>query len=216
MFAAPQCPVYAITDCENLQEAALFARVEALLDAGCRWLQYRDKLADGATQLGRARALRALCHRHSARLIINDHIELARQAGADGVHLGQGDGTVAEARRQLGAGAVVGVTCHQRLDLATAAVSAGASYLAFGRFYASRTKPEAPVASPALLAEARRRWPRQTLVAIGGITRDNATPLLAAGADLVAICHAVFHATDPAAYCSALSAPPAQTEDTCV
>lgn len=194
----------------------LFERAEALLGAGCRWLQYRDKHADPVARLRRARALRALCHRHSARLIINDHIDLARRVDADGVHLGQSDGTVAEARRLLGANAVIGVTCHQRLDLATTAVAAGASYLAFGRFYTSHTKPEAPVAPLGLLAQARRRWPRQTLVAIGGITRDNAAPLLTAGADLLAMCHALFHATDPAATVAAISAPPVPTKDICL
>lgn len=203
----PPCPVYAITDCDHLQGEALFTSVERLLAAGCGWLQYRDKHSSAAQRLQQAQTLGHLCRHHGAQLIINDDIALARAVDAAGVHLGQSDGSVAEARRQLGSNALIGVTCHHSLSLAAEAVAAGANYLAFGRFFASRTKPEAPEAPMAVLAQARQSWPRQTLVAIGGITRHNAPAVLAQGADLVAICHDLFHCPDPADYLQALASP---------
>ena len=121
---------------------------------------------------------------------------LAAEVEADGVHLGQSDGAVGRARMLLGDDKLIGVSCHGRLDLAQKAADEGADYLALGRFFESRTKPGAPPASLDTLREARRRF-TLPLVAIGGVNPHNARQLIEAGADLVAVIHALFgHADD--------------------
>lgn len=188
--------LYAITP-DEADTARLLVRVEAVLQAGAAWLQYRNKGADSDLRAQQARALQPLCRRHGVPLIVNDDWRLAATIGADGAHLGQQDGELAAARDALGAGAIVGATCHDSLELARAACEAGASYVAFGAFFTSTTKPHARRASPALLRDsAALGVPR---VAIGGVTPDNAQPLVAAGADLIAVISGVFDVPDPAA-----------------
>lgn len=188
--------LYAITDSQLLADGRLLPYVEAALKGGARLLQYRDKSGDDARRLREAEALAQLCRRHGAELIINDDAALAARLGV-GVHLGQDDGSLASARARLDRRALVGATCHAQLELADRAAAEGASYLAFGRFFNSLTKPGAPAASPELLQQARQRY-RLPLVAIGGVTLDNAPSLIAAGASLVAVVHALF-AADSAA-----------------
>lgn len=191
--------LYAITDSHLLPGARLLEGVEAALLGGCRWVQYRDKSADKHRRLAEAGALLELCRAYGARLIINDDTTLAAAIGASGVHLGQDDANPRVARAQLGSEAIVGVTCHNSLHLARRAMADGASYLAFGRFFPSSTKPQAPPAPLSLLREARRELGDLPLVAIGGITLDNAPELIAAGADLLAVCQGLFGAEDIAA-----------------
>ncbi len=188
--------LYAITDSQLLADGRLLPWVEAALRGGVRLLQYRDKSTDAARRLREAEALAELCLRHGARLVINDDAELAARLGV-GVHLGQSDGSLAAARALLGREALIGATCHASLELAEQARSEGASYLAFGRFFTSNTKPGAPAATPELLEAARARF-RLPLVAIGGVTLDNAPGLIERGASLVAVVHALF-AADSAA-----------------
>ncbi|AJD46946.1 thiamine-phosphate diphosphorylase [Alcanivorax sp. S71-1-4] len=191
----PQRGLYAITDPHLLPGDRLLPACAEALAGGARLLQYRDKPADAATRLTRARALRALTRDHGALLIINDDPQLAADCGADGVHIGQGDGGIARARALLGADAIVGVTCHASLDMARQAQADGADYVAFGRFFPSRTKPQAPPADLAVLRAARAALtlPR---VAIGGVNADNAPALIDAGADILAVIHALFGTTD--------------------
>jgi len=118
-------------------------------------------------------------------------VELAAEIGAHGVHLGQGDSSLAQARRVLGDRSVIGVSCYNRMDLALAAEQAGADYIAFGRFFASSVKPDAIQAVPALLAEARKKL-TVPVVAIGGINVDNAGLLITTGAQAVAVISALF------------------------
>lgn len=184
--------LYAITDSQLLAGGRLLPYVEAALKGGTRLLQYRDKSDDSARRLREAEALRELCSQYGAELIINDDAELAARLGV-GLHLGQGDGSLAAARALLGRHAIIGATCHAQLELATTANREGASYLAFGRFFNSTTKPGAPAANVELLAQARAHF-NVPLVAIGGITLDNAGPLILAGADLLAVVHALFSA----------------------
>ncbi|RPE75731.1 thiamine phosphate synthase [Vulcaniibacterium tengchongense] len=193
----PRRGLYAITPDEP-DTARLLARVEPVLAAGAAWLQYRNKRADAILRRAQAQALRPLCARHRVPLIVNDDWHLAAQVGADGAHLGEDDGELAAARRALGPQALLGASCYDRLDLAEAAVAAGADYVAFGAFFPSSTKPQQTRrATTRLLAEAAALGvPR---VAIGGITPDNARPLVAAGADLIAAIGGVFDARDPAA-----------------
>ncbi len=166
-------------------------KAEAVLLGGCTILQYRNKHSDFNAKIKQGKLLRTLCDRYKARLIINDSIELANIVGADGVHLGQKDGAISEARNNLGSNAIIGSTCHDSLSLAQSAIEAGASYVAFGRFFPSETKPDAPPAPLSLIAEAKKKF-NIPVVAIGGINGDNASQLLAAGADSIAISNDLF------------------------
>lgn len=183
--------LYAITDSQLL--AGKFLKyVEAALEGGVTLLQYRDKSDDQARRLREAETLLTLCERYKTRLIINDDAELAARIGA-GVHLGQTDGPLTPARALLGREAIIGSTCHDQLPLAEQAAKEGASYVAFGRFFNSTTKPGAPTASLELLDRARPRL-NLPICVIGGITLDNAAPLISHGADLLAVVHGLFGA----------------------
>ena len=192
----PSCRgLYAITDPVLLPEQRLVAAVEQALFGGARLVQYRDKRAAKMRPLNQIKVLNALCQRHQIPLIINDDIELAVQIGAAGVHLGKDDPPLAEARAQLGAHAIIGVSCYDRLDLALAAARAGADYVAFGSFFPSPTKPTEVRASVKLLQQARAAL-EVPIVAIGGITPENAPLLLDVGADALAVVSAVFGQPD--------------------
>ena len=190
----PPHPLYAIADSKSLGESLLTAS-EAALRGGVPWLQYRDKSNNSIRRKAEAQALAGLCQRYGAQLIINDDVTLAGEIGA-GVHLGQSDGDPVDARRQLGPTSLIGVTCHDSLDLARQAQRAGADYVAFGRFFASRTKPEAPPAPISLLQRARRAMPTLSIVAIGGITLERGQQLLDAGACRLAVSHDLFQTGD--------------------
>ncbi|NNM52799.1 MAG: thiamine phosphate synthase [Pseudomonadales bacterium] len=184
--------LYAITPNRH-DRAVLLQQVGQALAAGLRWLQYRDKCSDAAEKLLRALSLRELCHAYDCRLIINDDPVLCHQAGADGVHLGRSDGLLAEARAYLGSGYILGATCHNEMTYALQAAP-WADYLAFGAFFPSPTKPQAPLAPLSLLKDVRSL--HLPCVAIGGITPDNVAPVLAAGADAIAVISYVFDAPD--------------------
>ncbi|MBA4290181.1 MAG: thiamine phosphate synthase [Pseudomonas sp.] len=187
--------LYAITDSELLK-GKLLPYVEAALKGGAKLLQYRDKSCDDARRLREAEALRELCNRYGAALIINDDAELAARLGV-GLHLGQGDGSLSVARALLGRKAIIGGTCHAQLALAETAAKEGASYVAFGRFFNSSTKPGAPAADIDLLDTARAQI-TLPIVAIGGVTLDNAPALIAHGASMVAVVHGLFGADSAA------------------
>lgn len=186
--------LYAITPDER-DTAELLRKVRLALQGGARVLQYRNKCADAALRLEQALALRALTREFSVPLIVNDDAPLARQIDADGVHLGGADGSVMAARKVLGSGKLIGASCYNRLSLAHEAVSQGADYVAFGSFFASAVKPDAVVATPDLLQQARREL-AVPLVAIGGITVHNGGQLVAAGAHALAVISALFGALD--------------------
>lgn len=186
--------LYAITPDEQ-NTADLLRKARLVLSGGARVLQYRNKTAGAALRLEQARALRDLTREFSVPLVINDDAALAHQVGADGVHLGGEDGSVAAARSVLGKAKLIGVSCYNRIALAHEAVLQGADYVAFGSFFASTVKPDAVVASPDLLRQARREI-AVPLVAIGGITIGNGAQLLEAGADALAVISAVFSADD--------------------
>lgn len=188
--------LYAITDSHLLPGERLFSAVEAALQGGCQWVQYRDKSRDHSKRLQEAQQLVALCNRYNASLIINDDLELALASSAHGIHLGQEDGSPARARALLGEQAIIGVTCHDSLALAQQAIASGASYIAFGRFFPSHTKPHARPAKFTLISQAKAQFPHTPLIAIGGITLQNAQLLLDAGADKIAVCHSLFNAAD--------------------
>lgn len=194
--APPIRGLYAIADTAVLDRRTWPAQVEAALAGGARLIQYRDKQGtERDRRRDQARAVAALAARHGALCIVNDDPQLARDAGAHGVHLGRDDPGVAEARALLGPGAVIGVSCYDDLERARQAERAGADYVAFGSFFPSPSKPDAVRAGVALLAQARARL-GLPIVAIGGITPDNAPALIAAGADAVAVISAVFAQPD--------------------
>lgn len=184
--------LYAITDSTLLADGRLLPYAEAALRGGARLLQYRDKSDNAATRLREADALRELCERHGATLLINDDAELAARLGV-GLHLGQEDGSLSAARALLGRRTIIGATCHASIELAEQARREGASYVAFGRFFNSSTKPGAPAATLEMLQQARQHI-ALPIVAIGGVTLDNTPQLIACGASLVAVVHALFAA----------------------
>lgn len=190
--------LYAVTP-DRLAEdpARLLAACAAALQGGAVLLQYRDKRSAAEQREQNAIALLALCRQHGGRLIINDDAALAARIGADGAHLGSSDGSLAAARTLLGPAALIGASCGNLLTRAEAAIAAGASYVAFGRYFPSTTKPDAPPAAIATLVVARRQL-AVPICAIGGITPDNGAPLVAAGADWLAAVDGLFGDGEPA------------------
>lgn len=193
--------LYAITP-DGLGEADLVARVEAALKGGTGILQYRDKTNPISRQTDVARKLRALCRTFGALLIINDDVALALSVDADGVHLGSDDGDLAATRRLLGPDRLLGASCYADFDRARTAAAAGADYVAFGAVFASPTKPHAVRADLSLFGRCRREL-RLPACAIGGITLDNAAPVVAAGADMLAVISDLFETRDIEAHARA-------------
>ena len=187
--------LYVITEARRIPLADLLDAVGQALDGGARTVQYRDKSGDGTTRAREATALAALCRARNAVLIVNDDVALAAAAGAQGVHLGEHDASVAQARAQLGDAALIGVSCYDSLERAEQAVAAGADYVAFGSFFPSTTKPDARRAQRDLLVQARTRI-ALPIVAIGGITPTNGAALIEAGAHALAVVSGVFAQRD--------------------
>ena len=188
--------IYAITDSQLMPGELLPEKSALALKAGLAFLQYRRKGGTDEERQQEAAQLLELCRQYQTPLIINDDLALALAVDADGVHLGQQDGSIAEARQQLGPDKIIGATCHDSLELAQQAINEGASYIAFGHFFPSNTKPNAKPAPLDLLAQAKLSFDCP-IVAIGGINHDNAGQVIAAGADYVAVVHSLFAADQP-------------------
>jgi len=186
--------LYAVTPDEPDTEL-LVVGVRAALAGGASLVQYRNKTANAALRLTQARALLAICRRHHVPFIINDHLDLALEIDADGLHLGGEDGAIAAARAKLDSRKLIGASCYNLVQNALNAEREGADYVAFGSFFASGVKPGAVRAPLDLLQEAKRRV-SVPIVAIGGITLANAPQLIAAGADSIAVISALFAAPD--------------------
>ena len=189
--------LYAVT-LDTADARWLTERAAQVLAGGARILQYRTKQVEGEARLRIAQALAQLCRDRRALFIVNDDIALAKRIGADGVHLGRCDASIADARAALGPRAVIGASCYDELERGAVQAAAGASYLAFGSFFVSTVKPGAVRAPLELLTRARARFDLP-LVAIGGITPENAGMLIDRGADALAVITALFDARDPAA-----------------
>jgi thiamine-phosphate pyrophosphorylase len=202
MKAFPARGLYAITQTQNNQTKhksvdVLFEEVVAVIRGGAVVIQYRDKNPTDAPFI--ARELVKICHQHDVPLIINDDVGLAILSKADGVHLGKDDGEIIEARKRLGNAAIIGVSCYNSIERALAAQAFGATYVAFGRFFPSASKPLAVPADMATLRKAKKGL-HLPIVAIGGILPENGGQLLAAGADLLAVIGGVFnHAPEQSA-----------------
>lgn len=203
-FPALARGLYAITPDSTEGADALLARVLPVLDAGVACLQLRAKSADAALRLAQARALRAATQARGVPFLINDDVGLCEAVAADGVHLGMDDMAIDVARARLGAGAIIGATCHGDIARARDAIARGASYVAFGAMYPSGTKPSAAAVGLGVLRAARGL--PVPCVAIGGITPDNARDVVCAGADLIAVIGGLFDAPDPALAAKAYAA----------
>jgi thiamine-phosphate pyrophosphorylase len=185
--------LYALTP-DEADTARLTELVQAAIEGGARLVQYRNKVASPRLRRQQAEALLTLCRRSGVPLIINDDLALASAIEADGVHLGRDDGDASVARARL-PGRILGVSCYNEIDRAIAAQRAGADYVAFGRFFQSRTKPGDIMASLDLVARAKRKV-RLPVVAIGGIEFEHTPSLIAGGVDAVAVISALFSSAD--------------------
>lgn len=187
--------LYAITPANGADLQSLLLMARQALQGGARLLQYRDKGTDRDRRLAEAIELLSLCREYQVPLVINDDLALAEKIGADGVHLGRHDETIAQARAIAGTSAIIGASCYNDFSLAERAAEEGADYVAFGSFFHSGTKPNAVPANLQLLQKAKEEL-GLPVVAIGGITPQNAPPLIEAGADMLAVIQGVFAQND--------------------
>ncbi|WP_455220462.1 thiamine phosphate synthase [Kaarinaea lacus] len=190
--------LYVITPCSSIQPLTtpdLLNKVQSAIQGGARIVQYREKFLPPTLRRDQARELKALCDHYQVIFLVNDEVMIAAEVGAHGVHLGQGDVALSDARAILGESAIIGITCHNQLALARTAQQQGADYVAFGRFFSSISKPEATAADIELLQRAKSEL-SLPIACIGGITVENAKLLISAGADMLAVINAVFGAGD--------------------
>ncbi|MFN3354066.1 MAG: thiamine phosphate synthase [Brevundimonas sp.] len=202
----PRCQLYLVTPPALARPETFAESLKAALDAGpVAALQVRLKPADDDTLRRAVDLLRPIAHARGVAVILNDRADLAQQTGCDGVHLGQDDMPVAQARRILGPNVTIGATCHDSRHLAMEAGEAGADYVAFGAFFPTSTKATVHRPEPEILTI----W-RETMeipsVAIGGVAVDNAAVLIEAGADFLAVSAGVWeHPAGPAAAVAAFT-----------
>ena len=187
--------LYAITDGTLMSGDQLLNNVYQAIEGGARLIQYRDKSLHSSHHRCEATAILELCRKYHVPLIINDDVALAKKIHADGAHLGQNDMPIEKARSILGNDFIIGVTCHNDISLALTAQLEGADYVAFGRFFPSATKPKAVQADVSLLVLAKQQL-TIPIAAIGGITLENAKPIVEAGADMLAVVHSLFYPSD--------------------
>lgn len=180
---------------DEIDTQRLLALVQPALESSIKTLQYRNKLADSRLRIAQAQVLLPLCRQYGTALIINDDIKLCLAIDADGVHLGKTDGDLAKARERLGPEKILGASCYNRYELAQQAKANGADYIAFGACFVSGTKPDAPRADLHLFTRAKAEL-GLPVVAIGGITLDNAQQVIDAGADAVAVIGALWNSAD--------------------
>lgn len=187
--------LYVITHHQHSPDQQLYDQAAMAIRGGAKILQYRDKSWGQKKRLAQAEKLRLLTRQKNCIFIINDDISLTKAVQADGVHLGGEDASIETARSELGDQAIIGVSCYNEFDRAVSAQQQGASYAAFGRFYKSSTKPGEIYASLELLKQAKNQLDIP-IVAIGGISYENADPLIQAGADMIAVADGVFGQPD--------------------
>ena len=183
--------LYAITpDLKNTND--LLYKTQQALEGGAQFIQYRNKLADEILLREQAKLLLQLCRKYKIDLIINDHLDLAIEIDADGLHVGQDDVSVTNARNQLGCHKIVGTSCYNNLDLALQAEKEGADYVAFGAFFPSLTKLNTISVSMSLVSQARKKL-SIPIVGIGGIKLTNARTVIQSGCAAIAVCNDLFH-----------------------
>lgn len=181
----------------DLEDMKMLSMARAALKGGLRILQMRDKENPPALRLARAKALRDLTRLYGAALIINDDVALALDADADGVHLGRDDaGDLARVRGMLGGSRLLGVSCRQDIAFARQALDAGASYVSIGAIFPTKSKPDADLVGITALRQANASLKDASIVAVGGIQRENLPEIKQAGAEAVAMISGLFDATD--------------------
>ena len=193
--------LYAITPCYSIQPLSTFellSKIQSAIEGGARIVQYREKQLPADARHEQAHAIKTLCENYNVCFLVNDDVTTARDVGAHGVHLGQDDLSLTQARDTLGESAIIGVSCYNQLDLALLAEQQGADYVAFGRFFSSQTKPSAVQADIDLLIRAKSEL-SIPIACIGGITAENAKLLISAGADMLAVINAIFGTKDSGA-----------------
>lgn len=184
--------MYAITpDSEDTND--LLSKTQQALVGGARCIQYRNKSANNVLRKQQARLLLQLCSEYEIPLIINDHIDLAIEIDADGVHVGRDDTSVCDAKKLLKQGKIVGASCYNNLNLALEAEKQGADYVAFGALFPSVTKPDATPVSMSLINQARQTI-TTSMVGIGGIQLTNAAMVIDSGCDVIAVCSDLYQA----------------------
>ena len=182
--------LYAITpDMTDLN--TLIQKTQSAIEGGAFMVQYRSKIQDRAVKMQQCAAILRLCREYDVPCIVNDDVEMCHILKADGVHLGENDDNIAEVRRILGEDAIIGSSCYDQLDRAKQAQKEGASYVAFGAVFPTPTKPNAPRATLELLREAKREI-HIPIVAIGGITVNNAHDVIEAGVDAIAVITSLY------------------------
>ena len=189
--------LYVITDNDIALKAnqPIAVLVEHAIAGGARIIQYRNKSATTSIRQREAGELAQICKASAVTFLVNDDVDTAIAVDADGVHLGQVDMPLSTAREYLGSDKIIGITCHNNFDYALQAQQNGADYVAFGRFFASTTKPQAPPADLSILQKAKQQL-HIPVCAIGGITSANAIQVIEHGADMLAVIHAVLAADD--------------------
>ena len=189
--------LYVITDEKFIPRKRFVETVEKAIRGGARMVQLREKESSGEEILRIAGELHKLTRRYNVPLIINDYLDVARDIGAEGVHLGQHDTPVAEARRALGDRAIIGVSCYSSIERGIEAHKEGVDYLAFGTPFFTPTKPDRRPTSFEILKEAKRVITKIPIFAIGGITAQNVASVLETGVDGIAVITGVFGSSDP-------------------
>ncbi|PIP01932.1 MAG: thiamine phosphate synthase [Zetaproteobacteria bacterium CG12_big_fil_rev_8_21_14_0_65_54_13] len=191
----------------DLDTDDLLVRAEAALQGGLRILQFRDKKQGYHRALKRAKALRVLTSDYDACFIVNDSVQMALDAQADGVHLGRDEmPNLTQLRVEVGSSLIVGVTCRADAGMAKHVLRDGADYISFGAIWASHSKPEVPAVGLPRLIKARQLFPQANICAIGGIHADNIVQVKAAGADCAAVISGLFGADDIAYEAAKLTA----------
>jgi thiamine-phosphate pyrophosphorylase len=205
-MSLPACRLYLITPPVIDDMPAFLVALEAALSAGdVAALQVRLKDVPDARIEGAVRAIAPIAQRHGVAVILNDRPDLAARLGCDGVHIGQEDGSVAQARKAVGPNGMIGVTCHDSRHLGMEAAEAGADYVAFGAFFPTATKETATPRPEIEILSIWQEVMQTPCVAIGGVTADNCRPLVEAGADFLAVSAYVWaHPQGPAAAVTAL------------
>ena len=187
--------LYVITDASIANPDLLYRQVSEAIEGGASLVQFRHKTDDQGLYLALAEGVVESCHQYGAPCLINDNAHIVQALGADGAHLGQNDGSLREARTELGTEAIIGRTCHDSKQLMEEAVADGATYCAFGRLFESDTKPSASGLSLNQLRTLVQQCPLP-VVAIGGITADNGRQVLDTGVSMLAVSGAVFRTQD--------------------
>jgi thiamine-phosphate pyrophosphorylase len=184
--------LYAITP-DSADLNTLIQKTQLAIEGGAFMVQYRSKILNRDVKMQQCAAILRLCREHNVPCIVNDDVDMCRTLKADGVHLGEKDDNIAEVRHILGEDAIIGSSCYDQLDRAKSAQKEGASYVAFGAMFPTPTKPNAPRASLALLKEAKREI-QIPIVAIGGITVNNAHDVIKTGIDAIAVITSLYEA----------------------